>query len=1064
MAAADRRGGAGVERAQQTLGSFEFDAATNELRREGVSVEIDRKPLELLSYLVRHRERVVSKRELLEAIWGGVFVSEQALSSALRDLRRALGDRDPEHRMVETLRGRGFRLSPRLFEQPAADADAKMPASEDLVERDDVLRRLQATLQDALAGETGVSLLLGTPGIGKTAVARQIVRSAHARSVATIWAQCDETEDAAPFGLWVQVLRACVRGRGSLHAPMPTAATSDPIGLLLPELASGPARLSHRSALLDGAGERDALFESVEAFLRREAEQRALLIVIDDLQWADRASVLLLEYLVTQLRDAQVHLVMTARSSEAVPDSSLVRLIGKVASRPRADHIQLEGLKQESVALLLRRTVGSEPPPAAAKAVYDATGGNPFFVTEVAQLLMRNRQAIGHTEWSVPLPRRVRDAVRLHLKARSKPCLEVLQVASALGREFEVPVLAEALQRSSYEILSLLDEAEMASFVQRVRGRPGVYAFVHDLTREALYAELPGRERPLVHARVAGALEALSRGDPTERLDELAFHYAEAAPSGPSGKAVHYARRAAERALGLMAYEAAVAQYERALSASALDRDADPRERCEMALAQAETMWATHAHASDVHQRFERAAELAESIGSAELLARAALGRCGHGALTGPLLGVVDEGEVGLLERARTRIEGGSARLRALVLARLALATWYQRGFAVADSLCGEAVQVARALGDPKVLAHVLHCHHEVLWGPDFVQQRCDIAQEAIDLARSVRWTILEIDALYLRSRDRFERCDLAGAAADGARATELSRTLRQAGALYRAGVVEVMLLMNAGCFDEARARIDAVFERDQARNLDSEGTRAVQLTTLAMWQGRYQEVRDALSVPDLIPRRTPWTRCTRMRAQALLEDSEAARLSFDELATDDFAELPKDHSYTYYLAAMAEVAVLLRDRERGQRIYELLLPYANLMIVPFLATTCEGGVARWLAALAGLLGRFDEAESWFRAALSFSVGPPSPPLTAMLLLDYAQMLAWRHWPDDFERARDAAAEAHVIASKLGMRGVVERAARLVRARPPELAEARRSEPFGSDASRTPSAPAIRPR
>jgi DNA-binding winged helix-turn-helix (wHTH) protein len=1030
MTAADRTGGG--EHAQRTLGPFELDVAMNELRRDGVIVEIDRKPLELLSYLARHRERVVSKRELLEAIWPGVFVSEQALSSAVRDLRRALGDRDPEHRMVETHRGRGFRLSARLFEQLPADADAEALASEDLIDRDDVLRRLHATLQKALVGETGVSLLLGAPGTGKTAVARQVVRFAQARSVATIWAQCDETDEAAPFGPWVQLLRACLRDRGSLDASSPTIEASDPIGRLLPELASQPAGSPHRVALLDGALEQGALFASVEALVRREAERRALLIVIDDLQWADRASVSLLEHLVSQLRDARVHLVMTARSSEVVPDASLARLIGKVARRARADHIQLEGLKQESVALLLRRTVGSEPPPAVAKAVHDATGGNPFFVAEVAQLLLRDRSAIGRTEWSVPLPRRVRDAIRLHFRARSKPCLEVLQVASALGREFEVTVLAEAVQQSSHEILSLLDEAEMACLVQAVRGRPGVYAFAHDLTREALYAELSGRERLLAHARIAGALEVLSRGDPNERLEELAFHYAEAAPSGPACKAVYYARRAAERALGLMAYDAAVAQYERALAASALDRDANPREHCEMALAQAETMWATRAPAGDVHQRFERAAELADSIDSADLLARAALGRCGHAALTGPRLGVVDEVVIGLLERARARLAGGCARLRAPVLGRLALATWYQRGFAVADTLSAEAVEVARTLGDPEILAHVLHCRHEVLWGPDFVQQRCDIAQEAIELARAVRSTILEIDGLYLRSRDRFERCDLAAAAADGARATELSRTLRHAGSLYRAGTVEVMLLMNTGGFDEARARIDALFERDHARNLDSEGTRMVQLTTLAMWQGRYQEVRDALSVPDAIPRRTPWTRCTRMRAHALFGECEAARLSFDELATDDFAALPKDHSYTYYLAAMAEVAVLLRDRERGQRVYDLLRPYGELLIVPLLATTCEGGVARWLGALAGLLGRFDEAELWFHAALTFPASATSAPLRAMLLLEYARMLTWRHRPSDLERARDAAAEAYAIASKLGMRGVAQCAANLV--------------------------------
>jgi predicted ATPase len=239
-----------------------------------------------------------------------------------------------------------------------------------------------------------------------------------------------------------------------------------------------------------------------------------VLLVIEDLHWADDASLLLLEFLSQDLLGARIHLVLTFRDTDVGADHPLTTVLGAAAGRPSTERIDLVGLRRESVATLLEDDFGRAPAPSFLDRAFRATGGNPFFVTELARLISRGEVDPTAPDSEVPLPARVRDAVRLRLRARSHDCNRLLTVASVIGGEFEAGPLAHACGLSHGDTLDLLDEAVSAALLSRVAGSTESYLFVHDLVRETLYREMGPSERVRTHRQMAEALEGTAKRAP----------------------------------------------------------------------------------------------------------------------------------------------------------------------------------------------------------------------------------------------------------------------------------------------------------------------------------------------------------------------------------------------------------------------------------------------------------------------------------------------------------------------------------------------------------------------
>ena len=524
------------------------------------------------------------------------------------------------------------------------------------VGREAELGALTVDLDAALAGRGGVVLVAGEPGIGKTRLAEELAVQASGRGVLVLWGRCWEGEGAPAFWPWVQVVRAYVQAADPTALRQEMGAGAADIAQLVPAVCERLPDLPAPPPTEPEAA-RFRLFDSLTGFLRAAAARRPLLLVLDDLHWADAPSLALLRFVGRALEGAGPLVVGCYRHTEVDQGHSL---LGTLADLTRGQHhrrLLLGGLDEAEVASFIALVAGVAPPPALAVAVHQQTDGNPFFVTEVVRLLATQGQLGQPTETVSPLlagglPEGVRAVVTQRLGRLSGDCRGVLEVAAVLGRGFRLRALQLASGRDSGQLLELLEEVEGARVVEAAPAGPASWRFVHTLVREVLYEGLPTARRVRLHRLVGEALEAVHAADLGPHLAELAHHFVAAAPAGEKtvARAVQVATLAGRRALELLAWEEAAGLFARALAVLELAEEPDQVERCDLLLALGEADMA----ASDVaaaRAAYQQAGELARRMGAPEALARAALG-------LEYTAGMVDPVEVGLLEEALAALGG----------------------------------------------------------------------------------------------------------------------------------------------------------------------------------------------------------------------------------------------------------------------------------------------------------------------------------------------------------------------------------------------------------------------
>ncbi len=404
-------------------------------------------------------------------------------------------------------------------------------------------------LDDALAGGGRLVLCTGEAGIGKTRLAEEAAASAAARGVPVAWARAADRDSMPPYGLWQLVL----------DEPAVRTADDDPSGAGLWSRVFGDAE---RPALADGAdsgsAQRFAMFAEVRRRLVQAARPRGLLLVLDDLQWADEASAVLLADVVRQLRGTLILVLATYRESAASGDTS-AGLLPRLAADANTERVDLRGLPAGAVGDMLL-AAGLPASAEAAGEVRFETGGNPFLVRELARMLAEQRRG-----GPVPVPGRVAEATAHRLAQLSDPARALVQTAAVAGNNFSAGVVAQILGVAVLSLLGPLDECRAAGFL--VAGdRPGDHRFSHALVRSAVAARLSAAEQRRLHAAAVDAIEALYEGQLDLHLTEVARHRVEASLPGDRTEAVAACEAAAGMAAQSLAFEEAVRQYRQALS------------------------------------------------------------------------------------------------------------------------------------------------------------------------------------------------------------------------------------------------------------------------------------------------------------------------------------------------------------------------------------------------------------------------------------------------------------------------------------------------------------------
>jgi hypothetical protein len=577
-----------------------------------------------------------------------------------------------------------------------------------MVGRDRELTRVMLLLDDVLAGGGRLVLCTGEAGIGKTRLAEEAAALAAARGVPVVWARAADRDSLPPYGLWQLVL----------DEPVIRAAGDDPFGAGLWSRVFSDAE---RPALADGAdsgsAQRFAMFAEVRRRLAEAARPGGLLLVLDDLQWADEASAVLLADVVRQLRGTLILVLATYRESTASGDTSAGLLL-RLSADADTERVDLGGLPAGAVGDMLA-AVGLSASADQADEVHSETGGNPFLVRELARMLAEQRRG-----GPVPVPGRVAEATAHRLVQLSDPARALVQTAAVAGNSFSAGVVARILDVPVLALLGPLDECRAAGFL--VAGhRPGDHRFSHALVRSAVAARLSAAEQRRLHTAAADAIEALYEGQLELHLTEVARHRVEASLPGDRTEAVAACEAAADVAAQSLAFEDAVRLYRQALSVGDGEIGDNDRSRLELALAAA----------------LHRSGDLPGSQQTAAAVGRRAERRRDRGLLARTALVMeatgVPEWDGEICRICEQALAGEDLRddLRTRVSSRYAQALVYRGEYDRAGQVSRDALAAAGSAGNPVALVDALQARQLACCAPDGVAERAVLASRMLEAA-----------------------------------------------------------------------------------------------------------------------------------------------------------------------------------------------------------------------------------------------------------------------------------------------------------------------------------------
>ncbi|MDJ0868121.1 MAG: AAA family ATPase [Myxococcota bacterium] len=1009
------------------FGQCELDEPRCELRRRGRPVEVQPKVLALLLYLVRHRDRVVSKRELHEALWPDVVVTDHALTRAVSAARAAIGERTGRRAAIRTHTGRGYRFTAEVRQRRAeaaseAPADAGPEGAEEaFVGREALIEQLGGALEQALAGRGRCVLLRGEPGIGKTRSAEVLAERARREGARALVGRCHEGEAAPAFWPWAQILRPLV----SEHDPAALGPAAVELAHVVPELRDAIGAAPPEPAVFPPDQARFRLIDRLAGFVLEAARARPALIVLDDLHWADAPSLLVLEFLARELREAPLLVVGTLRDAATERNAALDRTLAELARHPHVEDVALEGLSAEATERYVVSATGRPAPDALVRALHERSEGNPFFLRETLRWLEAQGALAGTEVPAVELPPGVRGVIARRLERLSETCREALELAAVIGREFGLQLLSLASVASRAALLECVDEAIGARIVAAVPGAHARYRFSHALVRETLVESSAPARRAALHQRVGESLEALYAGRLDEALGELARHFHAAAPAGTESKAIEYAERAAEQASRRLAHEEAAEQYERAIRALDLTTPADPQRRLALELALGDAQLAA-GDAERAREVFERAGQAAVELGRDDDLVRAMLGY-GSSTIWGnsPTLA-----RPALVDRALAATEGERTPRRARLLSVVSVLPPHEPYDSDAPGPSLEALAIAREAGDPVALCEALRAHHFVLQGPDHLDEREALSEEILAAERGLAQVGRAFAIRETRAADRLLRGDVEGferALAESERAAQGSRHPAFLWLHQGTRASEAIL---RGRFDEAEAAIaEATRLGQRARNTSAIALTVAHTFFLRREQGRLAEIEPlvAAAVSGFA-----WTggfaRVLLPLLHTELGREAQARDAFESAAAGEFADIPRRAEWLVSLCELARTAAFVGDAARAATLEALLEPYADCHAVYPGPLLYAGPVRHALGLLAATRGERDAAFDLLEGARAESERVGAKPTELRVRCDVAALRLGAGAAAERRRGREALAAVERDATALGMPGVAARA------------------------------------
>jgi DNA-binding SARP family transcriptional activator len=689
-------------------------------------------------------------------------------------------------------------------------AAATTPAPWPLVGRDAELGTLTDLLgQVREGGGAAYATLTGDPGIGKTRLTSELAAHAAAQGVRVIVGRCSQDDGAPALYPWASVL-------AELGAELPTA--------------SGEA---------DGGAAFRAWQRVVDTVLAAAAHE-PLLLVLDDLHWADTSTLRVLRLLAeTATAPAVRLLVLTTWREHPVPTGPLADVVETLARR-HAVRLRLRGLTAPDAARIVGEVADADPTPDEAEALTRRTDGNPFFLVEYARLA-RERGDLGTLVAEKDPPAAVHDVVARRLDRLAPASLELVRQASVLGRDFEVDVLATTAGSDEDAVLDGLDPVLEAGLV--VEDGVDRFRFTHALVRDTALATLPRSRRARVHARAATAL--LERPG---RESEIARHWLAAGPRHRS-EAWRAAAAAGRAAAGVHAYVEALEMLELALRGQDEDPGSSPRERFAVLVDLADVLRSA-GRWLELRDVAHEALETAEAVGDPDLLVHACTMTSTGALWLASAHGQVDEVLVAALRRVLPLLPDGDDERRCRAMLALAGESYYGALPAEREALAEQGVAMAERLGDPELLLWARLQAAVAIWRADTAELRRELGDGAVTLARRLGDQAAEAAGLTVRAIAEGE----LGLVAEMTETSRLARALAERTKHLYAQLVlnslDVPWLAMRGRFDEVEALVADMVRIGQIVSITgSDEAIAGSVTNQLFWQGREDEMLGAVEM-----------------------------------------------------------------------------------------------------------------------------------------------------------------------------------------------------------------------
>lgn len=901
-------------------------------------------------------------------------------------------------------------------------------ANQRFVGRERAISELRNEWATTCGGTPRMVLVSGEAGIGKTALAARLGADIRAEGAVILYGQCDE-QVVASFQPFSEALRPLVAGS---HADVLASHVARCEGALLPLVPELRQRVRNVDlpAVTDSETSELRLFESVVDLLGRAAEESPVLLVVDDLQWANAPTLRLLTYLARHVPadGARVLVLALCRDTPIAPGADIGSFLAELRADPATAHVELTGLDTEEMRQLTDEIVRpgrDQSITEVADAVGADTGGNPFLACEVLRHLVETGALRAIDGRFVSHVRRdelgtidsIRGVMAQRLRRLSPGATRMLTVASVIGDEFDFRVLERVSASGSdrSELARALDEAVAARLLVELPDTVGRYRFAHALIRFAIADELSSLRRAQLDGEIADAIVAAYEGRLDPHLRDIAFHYSRGAPVIDPTPAGRFGVLAARHANDQLVYSDAVELTAQALGALEAGGHGESNTRVELLAERAYGLRQSGDWDAGAAAQLEGVA-VARALGSSAALARV-LGR-GQSPTT-PLIESNDPSLLETVDDALSSADEGDDWTIAALLTWLAMQRAANGAGVVSGPLAARAVEHARRTDDIELQANALHAQCLTLLGTSAVRQLLDTARLLRDLTGATTANTklqghryVALAKLIMGDRDGFARSY-----------ARMEAQFTQTPSKYWRALIDTwqpMLALMDGRFVEGADLIDHVLDNSSA---DPNQVLAwfSQVIALRREQDRLVEFTPTIDATAAERPGLTGVTCVQVLCRLAAGERGAADALMDGLTRDAYAAIPRDWLFPVAAAQLSVACWELVRIDDATSLYEILVPHAGTIVVCATATYAEGAADRFLGILAGTARRLDLAVRHLDAAMALEARVGSEPLVAHSGYWLAQMLRLRGAPGDDERAMRLAHESLGTARRLEM-------------------------------------------